>query len=965
MVGLLGVGFAVLAGGMVWWLGERERGYRDALTIARQERAAGRLALASARLEKIETEWPDRGEARLEHGLCEIARGRLDTAIHVLEKLASGTRLKARADYELAQAEIQAGRFTGTEDRLRRALKEAEEVEDRRPVRESLVRLLRSEGRTEEARVIFLEGWEEAGDRVAFLKRLYTLDTDPFPIEGVRAYLENAARRAPEDDRVWLGRANLALKLGEVEEAGRLIARCLERRPDDSACWRMRLEWAIVNGDVQAVGEAAKHLPADAGAAADVRWRLASGLGDVAEEERALGELVELVPGRAEVHRRLAELATGRREEGRALIHRERKSEIDAARVEYERLLSGRGTGESAGELSRLAGVLGREFEACQWGDLAGRRFESKATKLRSEGSGSLAALLPAIGLDGVERRGKAGGLVVPRFEERAESSGLRFVHENGAVAGRLIPPVTSSGGVGLLDYDGDGWLDVYAVQGGRFPPGTGTEAGGDRLFRNLGGGRFEDVTERAGLPGRSSGYGHGVSVGDIDNDGDADLFVTRWRRYELWRNEGDGTFVDATVEVELEGDRDWPTSSAFADLDGDGDLDLYVCHYLKWDERDERPCADADDPAIYRCNPRDFEALPDHLFRNDGGRFTEVTEEAGIVDREGRGLGVVATDLDGDGRIDLFVANDTTANYLLRNLGEMRFEEVALGAGVAANANGGFQAGMGVACGDLDGDGLPDLAVTNYYNESTSCFLNMGSGLFRDATAALGVAVPSRFLLGFGAVMLDANNDGRLDLLTVNGHVHDGRPQFPWKMPAQLLLGDDRGQMVDASGSAGEAIRVPRMGRGLAVGDLDQDGRVDALIISQNEAMAYLHNEGGGGRALTIALRGVRSNRDGVGAKVIVEAGGRRQTNWRLGGGSYQSAGDPRLHFGLGAWDRVDRVEVTWPSGVVDVVEELRAGGGYVVVEGEGCVGELPGFDAESARADVTKGAVESEVER
>jgi len=232
---------------------------------------------------------------------------------------------------------------------------------------------------------------------------------------------------------------------------------------------------------------------------------------------------------------------------------------------------------------------------------------------------------------------------------------------------------------------------------------------------------------------------GHGVAVGDFDNDGHPDLFVTRWRAYALYRNKGDGTFEDVTIPAGFGGDRDWPTSAAFADLDGDGDLDLYVCHYLRWDEHDRRPCADPSDPARYNCNPRDFPALPDHIFRNDGGRFVDVTAESGIVDRDGRGLGVVAADLDGDGLIDLFVANDTTANYLFKNLGGFRFAESAELAGVAANGQGGYQAGMGVTCGDLDGDGQPDLAVTNFYGESTTLFRNLGAGNFADHTARSG----------------------------------------------------------------------------------------------------------------------------------------------------------------------------------------------------------------------------------
>ncbi|MDE2507599.1 MAG: VCBS repeat-containing protein, partial [Planctomycetota bacterium] len=412
---------------------------------------------------------------------------------------------------------------------------------------------------------------------------------------------------------------------------------------------------------------------------------------------------------------------------------------------------------------------------------------------------------------------------VIPSFRDDAEAAGLsRFVHDNGHVARRRPPPTEPmSGGVALLDYDGDGLLDVYAVQGGPFPPQAASRCG-DRLFRNRGDGGFEDATARAGLDQCAGGYGFGVATGDFDNDGRTDLFVTRWNAYALYRNRGDGTFEDVTAARGLDGARDWPSSAAFGDFDGDGDLDLYVCHYLLYDPANPKRCQKPDAPADHFCNPRDFPALPDHLFRNDGGRFVDVTQDAGIVDADGRGLGVVATDIDEDGRLDLFVANDMSANYYFRNLGGMRFEEVALLHGLASNAAGGYQAGMGVARGDLDGDGRLDFAVTNFFNESTTFYRNLGGGEFADDTEAIGLAAPSRFLLGFGIAFFDANNDGRLDLMTVNGHINDGRPRFPWTMPTQLLIGGPDGRLIDVSSRAGAPFAALRLGRGLAVGDLD-----------------------------------------------------------------------------------------------------------------------------------------------
>jgi hypothetical protein len=528
------------------------------------------------------------------------------------------------------------------------------------------------------------------------------------------------------------------------------------------------------------------------------------------------------------------------------------------------------------------------------------------------------------------------------QFRDDAEAAGLRFAFINGETPLRQLPE-TMSGGVGLLDYDGDGWLDVYGTQGGPFPP-PDSHAAGDRLFRNQGDGTFCDVTERAGISRFARGYGHGVAVGDYDGDGHPDLFITRWRAYALYRNQGDGTFRDVTQSAGLDGDRDWPTSAAFADFDGDGDLDLYVCHYAKWDTTRPEICRDLETDVYIYCTPRKFPALADHVFRNDGGRFVDITAEARIVDSDGRGLGVVTADFDGDGKLDIFVANDQTANYLFRNLGGFRFEEVGERTGVASNAEGGYHAGMGVACGDFDGDGRPDIAVTNFYGESTTLYRNLGGGLFGDETAAAGIAFPTRYLLGFGAAFLDANNDGVLDLITANGHLHP-LPNAPYKMPAQLFLGW-RGRFREATAARGSALSQPRLGRALAVGDLDNDGRVDAVLIDHKGPLAYLHNRtADAGHFVVLRLEGSGSNRDAVGAQVVVRAGGRSQFAWRTGGGSYQSASDSRLHFGLGAATGIERIHVTWPSGRVQEFHDLAADHGYCLREGENQQSALRGF--------------------
>jgi hypothetical protein len=335
-------------------------------------------------------------------------------------------------------------------------------------------------------------------------------------------------------------------------------------------------------------------------------------------------------------------------------------------------------------------------------------------------------------------------------------------------------------------------------------------------------------------------------------------------------------------------------------------------------------------------CGPRAFDSQPDHVFRNDGGRFTDVTEAAGIVDREGRGLAVLAADLDEDGLIDIYVANDLTANLFYKNLGGFRFREIGAEAGLATNAEGGYLAGMGIACGDLDGDGRPDLAVTNFYGQMTTFYQNIGTDQFIDRTTEIGLGPPSRYVLGFGISFLDANNDGRLDLATANGHVNDLRPHVPYEMPAQLFLGNEKGRLRDVSARAGPPWSAPRIARGLATGDLDDDGKVDLLLVCMAEPLEYFHNQGPAGHYLTLWLEGTRCNRDAIGAVVTLTAGGRRQVAQRFGGGTFLSTHDPRLHFGVGAARRVESLEVRWPSGRVDRFQDLGADTAYHLREGE-----------------------------
>jgi len=539
------------------------------------------------------------------------------------------------------------------------------------------------------------------------------------------------------------------------------------------------------------------------------------------------------------------------------------------------------------------------------------------------------------------------------RFLDITAESGIDFVHVSGMTSDKHFPTANGSG-VAVFDYDGDGWMDLYFCNATFFPLGS-RSTGPNRLYRNLGGNRFEDVTSSSGLG--FEGFCHGVVVGDFDNDGHPDVFLATYHQDRLYRNNGDGTFTDMTDESGILQGR-WSSSGATLDYNNDGLLDIYVSTYGVWDMKDaERFCGDQIRRVRLYCSPLVIQPSEHMLYRNEGNfKFTNVYNEF-LVDlggnripgrTDGRGFGVVAIDVDRDGDVDLYIANDICPNFLFLNRGDGTFEDVTELSGAAYDEKGQAQSGMGVEANDCNGDGRPELFVTNFANEYNTLYQNMGGGSFQDMTTTAGLATASLPWVGWGCVLEDFDRDGWIDCFVSNGHVDNNRDQIGQKVdyaqPPLLFHNtaldekspDSPRRFELATLQAGSYFESSHVGRGVAYGDLDNDGRLDLVINHKDDKPAVLLNRTESPRFswLQLKLVGTQSNRDAVGAKVEIQVGSRTLTRWRKGGTSMLSSHDPRMIIGLGtAETETVVVEVTWPKGTVSR-HELRTNQYHEIVE-------------------------------
>ncbi len=555
-----------------------------------------------------------------------------------------------------------------------------------------------------------------------------------------------------------------------------------------------------------------------------------------------------------------------------------------------------------------------------------------------------LAGLCGAGAALAIPARGTAFAQPVPssslpmRFTDVTAAAGLQFLHNSGAYGAKRLPETLGSG-CAFLDYDGDGWQDILLINGMDWPDHA-RQRSTLKLFRNNRNGTFTDVTKRAGLDVEL--YGMGVAVGDINNDGFPDIFITCVGQSRLFRNTGRGTFVDATVASGLSGRLALSTSAMWFDFNRDGLLDLFVCNYVKWSLDHDVFCS-LDGKQKSYCTPEAYRGDTSWLFRNRGdGTFEDVTATCGIFDSSSKSLGVTMIDDDLDGWPDLFVANDTQPNKLYRNQRNGTFKDVAVEAGLAFSADGKARAGMGVDAADFDNAGVSGLAVTNFDNEMIGLYRRRATGLYDDVAVRSGIGAASRSSLGFGCQFADVTLDGWLDLIVANGHIDETvrniHRNVGYAQPPLLLANNGRGGFSDIAAGVGGGFANPRVGRGLACGDFDRDGDVDILMTTNGgPAVLFRNDQLAGHRSVQVKLTGTVSNRDAIGASVRVTTAGMTQSRTVKGGSSYLSQSALAVTFGLGRADRVDRLVIYWPSGRAEEYTNLAAGRGYDCIEGKG----------------------------
>lgn len=938
-------------------------------------------------------------DSLLEEARLNLARGDYGRAEEIARQAATGSNPSSWALIVAAEAALKTNRFADALDyyqRVPRLTSEASESADF-GVAEMLCHLGRiSESETQlqqllaknpahklaHLRMAFLlnitgRRWQAqphllylVQNRAATVEHLLLLGNSQRQIED-RALLDATAHQFPNDPLPKLGAARLALSLNRPVEARALLKQVLSVRPDELEAVVRWGQLLLDESDSRLFEQWSEKLSADVERHPDV-WMLRGQFAQACNKPevavRCFWEAVRRDPDHLAACHQLGRILTQLGKSQLATPFLERADILQRLASILDDLFHHRDHVESMRRAAILTKQLGRLWEAASWSSIAlsinpelpwaFEILQEVTPQLHADLPQTAPALDPARQIDltrfplpsrnsptieipsnSTQDDSKPSARTQIRFSNEAIPLGINFTYENAAddatPGARIFE--TTGGGVGVVDYDRDGWPDLYFTQGGADPSLGSAGTATDRLFRNRAD-RFDDVTDRSRLG--DCDFSQGVAVGDFDNDGFPDLYVANLGQNRLYKNQGDGTFVDVTVAAGIV-ESWWTTSCLIADLNGDGLPDLFDVNYAAGEQLLTKICEKQG--VIRSCSPRAFDAAPDNVWLNQGdGSFRNLTQEAGVEVPNGLGLGIVAMDLEGEGRLSLFVANDEVPNFLFVNTtssrDELRFDERAMLSGVAVDADGKSQACMGVAAGDADRDGLLDLFVTNFYQESNTLYRQISRGQFADVTRTARLRDPSFPMLGFGTQFLDADQDGWEDLIVTNGHIDDlASIGEPYKMPTQFFRNLGQGRFEESPAvQLGPFFQEPHLGRGLARVDWNRDGRDDFAVSHLKEPAGLLTNQTPTpGHFLSLQLCGTQSSRDAIGATVEITVAGQKIVKQLTAGDGYHASNERRLLFGIGEATRVEQLSIRWPSGVFQSWSDIPAGTFATLVEG------------------------------